>query len=503
MEHRILIYAPTGRDAALVAQVLGRAGIDAHVCADAARLRTALQEGAGAVLTVHEALGSGGFAVLHDYVAAQPAWSDLPILMMTAYRAELDWPAGVGDRLGNLIMLERPVSKASLLSAAVSALRSRRRQYEAREAEARKDEFIASLSHELRNPLAPIRTAMTLLTLRHPDDADIGRVTTIVNRQVTHLTRLVDDLLDISRITNGKTELQRERVPLSAVLAHAVEICMPLLERGGHRIEVDQPETPVMLEADPARLVQSVGNVLGNACKFTIRPGVIHLSASVRDCDLTIRIRDEGIGMGPAALTQVFGLFAQEDTPYRQTLGGLGIGLNLTKRFVEMHGGSVTAHSDGIGHGSAFTLVLPVVAPADCDPAAAASAETAAAPAPVRGRILIVDDNLDGAEMLCLLLEAEGYAVATAADGLQAVEMAVGAPPDVILMDIGLPGIDGYEAARRIREAPACRGVRIVALSGWGDEKAKVRAAQAGMDGHLVKPVDAESLRRALRAGHA
>ncbi|RYF41394.1 MAG: response regulator, partial [Comamonadaceae bacterium] len=391
------------------------------------------------------------------------------------------------ETLGNVSLLERPVRTIGLISAVHSALRARERQYQVRLADQRKDEFLATLAHELRNPLAPIRTSMSIISRLQPLP-EIARLSAIVDRQVMHLTRLVDDLLDVARITTGKVVLQSQRTTLRSVLTHALEIASSAIQDRRHRLTVIQPEEEHPMDADHARVVQSLANLLGNAAKFTPPGGEIVVTATVDGPLAQFRVRDNGKGLAPKSLETIFELFAQAPTP-GEPASGLGIGLNLARQFAQMHGGTIEASSEGLGRGSTFVLSLPVVVPADAmggAPAPAPSDRTE------RRRVLVVDDNIDAADTLQAFLDIEGFSTAVAYDGQAAVEAVSADPPDVVLMDIGMPRMDGYEAARRIRAAT--RGIRLIALTGWGQELDRQKAELAGFDRHFVKPVDLQKL---------
>jgi signal transduction histidine kinase/ActR/RegA family two-component response regulator len=498
MEKRVLIYAPVGKDALLASKVFEGAGLDCFVCKNIPEIFHELAKGTAALFIVEEALASGALKPLARYVSDQPNWSDIPILVLTNHGVDSPGLQHVVEKLGNVTLLERPVRAATLVSAARSALRGRMRQYQMRETDQLKDEFLASLGHELRNPLAPIRTSMQVLNRMFPASSKVSDVTRVVERQVAHLTRLVDDLLDVARITSGKVTLQRERVLLSAVVAHAVEICGPLLETGQHKVDVSHPVEEVRLNGDPARLVQSLANVLANAIKFTPNPSTIIFKAHVDNENVIFSIKDSGIGLEDESLSRIFEMFAQSDPARGQILGGLGIGLSLTKRFTEMHGGTIYAASEGLGHGCEFVLTLPIVITSDPDVDARSAGHAENQNNAANLRILVVDDNRDGADMLQMMLELEGYTVFKAYDGRQAIETVQQSRPRAVLMDIGLPDMDGYEAARRIRQLPVGKDIVMIALTGWGHEDARRLAAEAGMDHHLVKPVDPNVLRSYL-----
>jgi signal transduction histidine kinase len=367
------------------------------------------------------------------------------------------------------------------------------------QADRRKDEFLASLAHELRNPLAPIRSAVEILKIEHAPSADASRARAVVVRQVEHMTRLIDDLLDVSRITCDKLILQPSRVELAQVVATAVETSRPIIAERGHMLWINLPAAPVVLEADPARLSQVLSNLLTNAAKYTAPGGNIRITADVEEGEAAIHVIDNGIGIEPDMLSRVFELFIQGHHPFERPAGGLGIGLTLARRLVEMHGGKLEAHSDGPGLGSRFSVRLGLP---QGDAGAAAAAGDFDVPLGPSKRILVVDDNQDAAEMLSVMLKAWDQETCVAHDGLAALEAASAFEPDVVLLDIGLPQLDGYDTARRMRQQPWGRAALLVAVTGWGQESDLERSRQAGFDHHLVKPVAPEIL-RALLAAHA
>jgi signal transduction histidine kinase/CheY-like chemotaxis protein len=356
-------------------------------------------------------------------------------------------------------------------------------------ADRRKDAFLATLAHELRNPLAPIRNSLELLKSAGDDARVMAYARSTMERQLVQLVRLVDDLLDVSRITRDKLELKRERVEISAVVEQALESCRPIIDAARQALTVVLPERAIYVDADLARLVQVVGNLLTNASKYTETGGCIALRVEAElPAYVVIRVRDTGIGMPADLLPRVFEMFTQMARPVSQVDAGLGIGLALVKRLVEMHGGSVTATSDGPGAGSEFTVRLPTAR--DALPAAASHGDVLRARPATGRRILLVDDNRDAATSLAELLELLGHQVTTAHDGEDALAQAAAVRPEVILLDIGLPSIDGYACCRAIRKEPWGRHVRIVAITGWGAEEDRRKSAEAGFNGHLVKPVD-------------
>ncbi|HEX8201798.1 MAG TPA: response regulator [Isosphaeraceae bacterium] len=368
---------------------------------------------------------------------------------------------------------------------------------EIREADRRKGEFLAMLAHELRNPLAPLLGSLHLLGLDNADVAEVQQARAVAERQVRHLARLVDDLLDVSRINSGKVHLRKEAVVLQEAVARAVETVRPLVEARRHAIAVEIPPEPVLLEADADRLAQILANLLNNAAKYTEPGGHITVQAG-RDGDFAVvRVRDTGIGIAPELLPRVFDLFTQAERSLDRSQGGLGIGLTLVRRLVELHGGGVHVISAGAGQGSEFVVRLPLGAP---EPARAADRPAPAAEAgePQPHRVLVVDDNTDGARVLARLLQAGGHRVRVAHDGPSALEAARAEPPDVVLLDIGLPGMDGYEVAQRLKAMEGPDHALLVALTGYGQEEDRRRSVEAGIDHHLIKPVDPGALQDLL-----
>ena len=442
---------------------------------------------------------------------------------------------------------ERDLRNLDILARQAADLLERKRNEDAlREADRRKDEFLATLAHELRNPLAPIRNSLTVMRMTESPE----QVREMLERQVQHLIRLVDDLLDVSRITRGTMTLRREPIELESVVRHAIETTRPLADALGHEVTVNLPGETVWLNADPVRMAQVFNNLLNNACKYTGAKGHISLSAERTGNEVVVRVRDTGIGIPQDRLSSIFDMFSQVDRSLERTHGGLGIGLTLVKRLVDLHGGSVLAQSDGAGHGSEFVVRLPVlqlqlVSEVDRSQAEEPEAKQAgvrsgrpspdgrpsrerrdlpasrdAAPtlrpgaaqtlrpggAPASRKVLIVDDNTDSADSLALLLKVSGSVARTAKDGLEALEAAKEFRPDIVFLDIGMPRLNGYDAARRIRQEPWGREMVLVAMTGWGQEQDRRRSRDAGFDAHIVKPADYSevvklmgSTRRALR----
>jgi signal transduction histidine kinase len=389
--------------------------------------------------------------------------------------------------------LERRVAeRTAALEATTAALR---------EADRRKDEFLAMLAHELRNPLAPIRTAVQLLRLKELPEAHSARARDTIDRQVEHLVCLIDDLLDVSRITRGMITLQREATPVGAVIARAIETARPAIDARRHELVLELAEEPLVIEGDRTRLVQIVGNILHNATKFMNPGGRIRLRVVPDGAAAVITVSDDGIGIPADRIDRVFDLFTQVHGNGDGAQGGLGIGLALVRRLVEMHGGTVVARSDGPGRGTEIEVRLPLAqAPAGARGSLPAPMEPATIPPQLRRRILVADDNHDAAGSLALRLELAGHDVRTAQDGLEALAIARTFKPEVVLLDLGMPAMDGYETARHLRRLAWAKATRLIALTGWGQQQDRLRTAEAGFDVHLVKPVSEPDLFHAIAA---
>lgn len=368
-----------------------------------------------------------------------------------------------------------------------------------RQADRRKDEFLATLAHELRNPIAPIRYAVQVVNLKGPNTKEVRWAVEVIERQTQHMARLIDDLLDVNRITRNSLELRKERVELSRVIRAAVETSQPMIERGGHELTVDLPTEPIFLDADIVRLAQVFSNLLNNAAKYGKEAesrGHIRLTARIDGKNLVVAVKDSGVGISSSMLPHIFDMFTQVGRSLEQSEGGLGIGLSLAKRLVEMHGGIIAARSEGPGKGSEFIVTLPV--------AAATPAQTVTMPAntapevPSGQRVLIADDNPDVAEAFEVMLQTLGHDVVTAHDGVDALEKAAKFRPDVMVLDIGMPKLNGYDTARAARQESWGKNITLIALTGWGSEKDKLQSEDAGFDIHLVKPVDPISLGKLL-----
>ena len=410
-----------------------------------------------------------------------------------------------GKTLGALLLATRPsesVWRQEDISLAVEvsgragvALDNALLVRDIQENDQRRNEFLAMLSHELRNPLAPVRNAVRVLQKSKIEHPTLDWALGVVDRQVTHMTRLVDDLLDVARITRGKIQLRWERVEVSEVVATAVETSRPLIESQGHSLSVSLPDTSVLIRGDKARLSQVLSNLLNNAAKYTPDGGRIALLVEQCEGDVVFRVRDTGTGIAPEMLSKVFDLFTQADCAIDRAQGGLGIGLTLVRRLVEMHEGTVQAYSEGPGLGSEFTVRLPVFANDDVK---AESPSAASLPEMSYYRVLVVDDNIDAAESLSMLLRLSGHVTRLAYDGQAAIEAALSFEPEVVLLDIGLPHLDGYQVARRLREHRVTSRCLLVAVSGYGQDEDRAKAKESGFDYHLTKPVDYDELQKVL-----
>ena len=373
----------------------------------------------------------------------------------------------------------------------------RKKMEQLADADRRKDEFLAMLGHELRNPLAPVTTALQLMRMHSDEPLRVARARETIERQVEHMTRLIDDLLDVSRITRGKIELRHETVVLSSLVARAVEAARPVIDERGHRLTLDLPDEPVTLNGDPARLEQVLANLLNNAAKYTDVGGRVWVRAVVEAGQVVISVKDNGAGLTPAMRDHVFDLFVQGPEVRAYARGGLGIGLTLVRRLVEMHGGTVEVRSDGPGQGSEFIVRLPVGVVSQVAPKSDATGAALAA-LPMR-RILVVDDNVDAADALAELLRDYGHDVRAVHDGPSAIEQAAIHRPDIVLLDIGMPGFDGYEVARRMRTELGLKST-LVALTGYGEARHRRLSREAGFDQHVTKPVDIRKLEKLLNA---
>jgi signal transduction histidine kinase/CheY-like chemotaxis protein len=505
-DERVVILTPTASDAPVTAELLTKAGFGCSIARDMDDLCRMVEEGAAAVIVASEALGSADrFA---RWLAHQEPWSDLPVLVFTGAGSKVPSSMPRPEALapfGNVTLLERPVQIITLLSAVRAALRARRRQYaaravlenltaaqeELRASDQRKTDFLGVLSHELRNPLAPIRNGVHLLRRAAPGSEQAHRAVAVIQRQTDHLSRIIDDLLDVTRIERGKIELKRAVIDLGTIVRRTCDDHRSIFEHRGLALRVDVAAA-AWIDADATRIAQIVGNLLQNAAKFTREEGHVHVSVAVVDERAELRVRDDGVGIAPDLLPQIFTPFVQADASIARTAGGLGLGLALVKGLVELHGGSIRARSDGPGAGAEFAVSLPLATP----PAAEHRGVTLRTGnrAAQSLDILVVDDNVDAADTIADLLRLMGHRVHLATSGRAGIEMAQTVRPSVILCDIGLPDIDGYEVARTVRGDAALRSVRLVALSGYARPDDRQRAREAGFDTHLAKPASVDAI---------
>jgi PAS domain S-box-containing protein len=369
------------------------------------------------------------------------------------------------------------------------------------EADRQKDEFLAMLAHELRNPLAPMRNALHLMKMPEADAPVARHARAIMDRQLSHLVRLVDDLLDVSRIVRGKVDLQCERTDLRTVVQRAVETAQPALDAHQHRLQVDLADEPVWVHADVVRLAQAIANLLTNAAKYTDAAGCVSVSAGVVDDQAVVTVRDTGVGIPPEMLPRVFDLFVQGDRSLERSKGGLGIGLTVVERLVDLHNGHVSAYSAGPGQGSEFTVRLPLASAPGRHEVARPQEHAGLALREQRRRVLVVDDNVDACESMSLILALAGYEAKCVHDGPSVLPEALAWQPEAIVLDIGLPGMSGYEVARQLRANDALRGVLLLAMTGYGQQADRKRAHDAGFDRHLTKPVDPQVLQDMLAQG--
>ncbi len=492
MEQRVLLHAPIGKDARHVAQLLERAGLECFVCLNSAQILSEIGKGVGTLFIVEEALTTDFLRAITQLLEQQQTWSDLPILVLSKRNLDSPGMRAIYQQLGNVTLLERPVHSVTLLAAVNSALRARKRQYEMREVDRRKDEFLAMLAHELRNPLAPISAASELLRIASLDRERIDQTSEIISRQVTHMTGLIDDLLDMSRVSRGLIKLSYKVLDTRQIMTEAVEQVRPLIDSRRHRLTVQTSPEPGFVKGDQKRLIQVLSNLLNNAAKYTPEGGHITLTMDVDSKNVKFSVTDNGIGIPSELIGRVFEMFTQAERTPDRSQGGLGIGLALVKSLVELHDGKVKAQSAGIGHGSTFSITLPRIgAP---DKVFLQESGSTLLQGIKRRRMLVVDDNQDAAHMLGMYLEAAGHEIIIEHSAKNALERAHTVIPDVCLLDIGLPDMDGNELAQRLRALPATSKSTLIAITGYGQEQDRKKTAEAGFSHHFVKPVNMEHL---------
>jgi signal transduction histidine kinase len=503
LEERILLLAPTNRDAAAAGKLFESVGIVLTLCHDIAEVCAEMERGAAAAIVPDEAILDDEERRLARLLSDQPAWSDFPLIVLTPPQQTRAAAHGL-ESVGHMTLVRRPVEIHALASTIRAALRDRRRQYAARaalaererqaqalrEADRHKDEFLAMLAHELRNPLAAVNNAVTVLKLS-ADEESRNWASDVVERQVRQLVRLIDDLLDVSRITSGKIRLRKDYVDAGSILDQAVESARPLIDERRHALTVAIERGQLPLHVDATRVEQIVLNLLTNAAKYTESGGHIWLTAKPEGDQAVIAVRDDGIGIPPEKLPEMFRLFSQGDRSLARSEGGLGIGLTIVQKLSEMHGGSVQARSEGPGQGSEFIVRLPL----RCAPAESrAKVQSGRHPSGKGFRILVVDDNMDTARGIERLLKLLGNDVMAVHDGRAAVEAARTFRPDFVLLDIGLPGVDGYQVAAALRADEIHKDAVIIAVSGYGQDEDRRRSLAAGFHFHLVKPLDFDAL---------
>jgi signal transduction histidine kinase/CheY-like chemotaxis protein len=477
--------------------VLARAKLEGVVCRDIDELCTRYGEGAGVALIAEEALDGAAVQRLSELVARQAAWSDFPFIVFGARSTDSTSAAVTAlSEAANVTLLDRPVRVLIMVSAVRAAIRSRRRQYEARRAISQRDQFLAMLGHELRNPLGAILLATDMLERTGAATPSVQRHHAVIGRQARNLRRLVDDLLDVSRVTSGKVALKKSSVDLRDVVSRSIQTAAGDGQSAtASRLKVTLPAESVIVDGDPVRLEQVVNNLLSNALKYTPDGGGVFVSLERAGDQALIKVRDEGIGIAKELLPRVFDIFLQAESALHRSQGGMGIGLTLVRTLAELHGGSVQASSKGLGLGSEFVVRLPVSA---SQPAAIPVAVVQDKPSRSRS-VVLIEDSDDIRETLREALVDAGHHATAAADGKAGLGMLLSIRPEVAVVDIGLPGLDGYEVARRARASLGAE-IRLIALSGYGRPEDQRRALAAGFDAHLTKPVDLETLWRLIVA---
>lgn len=501
---RVGFVSPRGADRELATRLLTDAGLNVQAHGSLVDLAPSLGERVGCLVLVEEALSPAEIPVLGEALARLPTWADLPLVVIAADTGRVgDVIADVFPASGNVALLGRPLSPHTLISAVTVALRAWSRQRQVgelmaqREAAVRqRDEFLAMLAHELRNPLAPMRNALHILDRVTRGDERARRCAEILGRQVDHMVRLVDDLLDVARLERGKVVLRKLPAELGELLAAAVQNCESIANERGHTIDIRLRDQPLVVNVDEVRLDQIVCNLVHNAAKFTTPPSTIVVEAWREDGTACVAVQDRGIGFEPLQASHLFDPFLQVDPTLARNAGGLGLGLTIVQRLAQMHDGSVQAFSAGLGHGARFVVRLPLAAgsaPLHAGlPPIAAGAE--------RRSVVVVDDNPDIRDTMETLLGLWGHECVSVGDGTAAVELVLRRMPDIALIDIGLPGLSGYDVARRIRQRAPGSGIRLIAVTGYGLPEDQERALRAGFDAHLLKPIQPELLAHMLAA---
>ena len=500
---RVLVAAPTGRDADLICVQLGAAGIRAEKKENAVAIANEIAEGVGAIVLTEEALVPDGLAALSRALMRQPAWSEVPLILLTgetSLTSKSRMVEGLDGRT-NITLIDRPVRIKALVSAAQSALRARQRQYEIRDLMVQlenrlheRDKFLAILGHELRNPLSAILLASQMTDGDGKLDNEHAR---IIERQSRHLTQLVNDLLDLSRVVTGKIILKPQVVDLREVAAQSLRMIESAAQVQRVAITTHFVNEPVPIHADPVRVDQIVNNLLTNAVKYTPAGGHIDVTIEKEDANAVIRVGDDGVGIAPDRIDGIFEMFAQLDNAIGRAQGGMGIGLALVRNLVNLHGGTVNAKSDGVGKGAEFVVTIPLATAEMQAGEQKQAAPEVRKPSAARRRIVIVEDNHDVRDLLALKLRRLGHDVSGVGDGVEGLKAIVETQPDLALVDLGLPGMDGFEVARRARQQFG-NDVVLVAVSGFGQPDDKRRALESGFDEHITKPADVHDIESLL-----
>lgn len=501
---RVIIVAPIGRDAELMCTHLEAAGIRCEASENIEAACDAIRDGVGTLIFTEEALHPDVTPNLARTLDRQPPWSEIPIIILTG-EPSIETKSRSFGELGqrtNVTLIDRPVRIKSLVSAAQSALRARDRQYQIRDLMVtledrvnERDRFLAILGHELRNPLG----AILLASQMKDDDGRLdGEHAELIERQSKHLTRIVNDLLDLSRLVSGKIVLKRQVIDVADAVRQSLETVRASALRHSVAIEVKESPTPLPIDVDPVRADQIITNVLTNAVKYTPEGGHVVITLERDGENALVRVSDDGVGIAPDRIGTIFELFAQAENAIGRAQGGMGIGLALVRNLLHLHGGTITAKSDGVGKGSEFTVLFPIAAPRSVESLPERRAIPRVAPrTEERRRIVIVEDNADVRELLRLKLRKLGHAVNAVGDGITGVDAIVADKPDIALVDIGLPGLDGYEVALRVR-ATLGDDVVLVAVSGFGQPEDKRKALEAGFDEHITKPADVTDIENLL-----
>jgi two-component system, sensor histidine kinase len=510
-DKRVLVLPVTRRDGQVTRDLLERAGVACVVCADLPSLAAELSAGVGALMLTEAVLVRPEMPVLLAALRSQPEWSDVPVVMLIRANEIPQAALRILETMSNVTVLDRPVSTRSMTSAIHSALRDRRKQYRIRDqlmqqaraeqalvqADQRKDEFLATLAHELRNPLAPIRTGLHILAKMPGGDERSLRLHEIMERQMGQMVKLIDELLEVSRISTGKVVLQKERVDMRSVINLALEGSQPLVDAARHSLHVEMLDEPVWVFGDPSRLAQVVSNLVNNAAKYTPNGGRIRVVLSQQGDDAVVSVEDSGMGIPENMLTHVFDMFAQVNRTLDRSQGGLGIGLSLVRRLMELHGGSVEAQSEGPDCGSRFTLRMPASQAGEGLDVQRGN-DVVLALNDRHIRVLIVDDNTDAAETLAMLLESHGHQTRRAANAPAGLQAADEFHPEAVFCDIEMAGMNGYEVATRLRRNPQHAAAVLVAVTGRGTDEDRRRSLGAGFDIHLTKPISYEAVKQAL-----